>query len=71
MKEKNVVDVREKTYEMQSEFEDQVAIVTGAASGIGLSIAEKLLELGAYVAVIDVNEKSLKKNISSAQKCRL
>jgi len=65
MKEKNVLDLRAKPKELLSEFEGQVAIVTGGASGIGLSIARKLLDLGAYVAVIDINEKSLLDNFES------
>jgi len=37
----------------------QVAIVTGAASGIGLAIAHKLLAKGAQTAVLDLNSKGL------------
>ena len=40
-------------------FTNQVAIITGAASGIGLSIAHKLLALDAQVILFDLNEKSL------------
>jgi 3-oxoacyl-[acyl-carrier protein] reductase len=65
MKEKNVLEPESKPYESRSEFAGQVAIVTGAASGIGLSIAKKLLQLGAFVAVIDINEKLLKSNFES------
>jgi 2-dehydro-3-deoxy-L-rhamnonate dehydrogenase (NAD+) len=65
MKEKNVLDLHPQPHGIQKEFEGQVAIVTGAASGIGLSIAQKLLELGAFVAVIDINEKLLKDNFNS------
>jgi 2-dehydro-3-deoxy-L-rhamnonate dehydrogenase (NAD+) len=41
-------------------FTNQVAIITGAASGIGLSIAHKLLALDAQVILFDLNEKSLR-----------
>lgn len=34
-------------------FKDQIAIVTGAASGIGMAIAQKLAEAGANVALLD------------------
>lgn len=40
-------------------FSDQVAIVTGAASGIGQAIAMRLGEEGASVALFDVNTKGL------------
>lgn len=36
-------------------FENQVAIITGAASGLGLAISKKLISLGAKVAVFDIN----------------
>ena len=41
---------------MTTEFSEQVAIVTGAASGLGLAIARKLHEQGALVALLDLNE---------------
>lgn len=40
-------------------FTDQVAIITGAASGIGLSIAHKLLAMKAQVVLFDMNEENL------------
>jgi 3-oxoacyl-[acyl-carrier protein] reductase len=40
-------------------FKDQVAIVTGAASGLGLAIATKLHAEGAEVALLDLHEKQL------------
>jgi 3-oxoacyl-[acyl-carrier protein] reductase len=41
------------------EFEGQVAIVTGAASGLGLAIARRLLSEGARVALVDINKAGL------------
>jgi len=40
-------------------FSEQVAIVTGAASGLGLAIAKKLQAEGAQVVALDLNEASL------------
>lgn len=40
-------------------FSEKVAIVTGAASGIGLAIARKLLQEGAYVVACDINQAAL------------
>lgn len=40
---------------MMNRFEEQVAIVTGAASGLGLAIARKLHAEGARVALLDLN----------------
>lgn len=41
------------------EFSGQVALITGSASGIGLSIAHKLLAEGAQVGLLDFNERAL------------
>lgn len=41
------------------DFNGQVAIVTGAASGIGLAIAHKLLAKGAQVVLFDLNSAGL------------
>ena len=43
------------------EFEGQVAVVTGAASGIGLAISQKLLKEGARVAILGINETDVKR----------
>ena len=37
----------------------QVAVVTGAASGIGLAMAESFAELGLYVVLADIDESHL------------
>jgi 2-dehydro-3-deoxy-L-rhamnonate dehydrogenase (NAD+) len=42
-----------------NDFKGQVAIVTGAASGIGLAISHKLLNEGALVALLDINRTAL------------
>ncbi len=44
---------------MMNRFKDQVAIVTGAASGIGAGIAERLGREGAQIVLFDADEKSL------------
>lgn len=40
---------------MTGEFSEQVAVLTGAASGLGLAIARRLHEAGAIVASLDLN----------------
>lgn len=45
-------------------FNEQVAIVTGAASGLGLAIAKKLHSEGAKVALLDLNDAALQKAAS-------
>jgi 3-oxoacyl-[acyl-carrier protein] reductase len=49
---------------MTTTFSGQVALVTGAASGLGLAIARKLAGDGAQVALLDLNESALK-NVAS------
>src|ERR1700674_1669714 len=44
---------------MSTQFNGQVAVVTGAASGLGLAIAQKLHAEGAIVAMLDLNEAAL------------
>jgi len=46
-------------------FENRVAIVTGAASGIGLATAQRLSAEGAALALIDRNSEALGKVASS------
>ncbi len=42
------------------EFEGQVALVTGASSGMGLATARAFAEQGASVAIADINEDALR-----------
>lgn len=44
---------------MQQRFVDQVAIVTGAASGIGAAIARAFFEEGALVFAVDINPSTM------------
>src|ERR1700736_426891 len=46
-------------------FNDQVALVTGASSGMGLATAQAFAEAGASVALVDVKEEAVK---TAAQK---
>ena len=39
-------------------FEKQIAIVTGATSGLGLAIARRLLSEGAFIVIWDTNAKA-------------
>src|SRR5262245_57112923 len=50
---------------MSEQFKDQVAIITGGASGIGLAIAKKLSREGASVAMIDMNPSVLQSAVKS------
>lgn len=42
----------------------QVAVVTGAASGIGVSVTQALLDHGATVVMLDINEQGMQSVIS-------
>ncbi|HEY2106331.1 MAG TPA: SDR family oxidoreductase [Candidatus Binataceae bacterium] len=44
---------------------DKVAIVTGAASGIGRSVAQVFAREGCKVALVDINEAGLKETLNS------
>ena len=46
-------------------LEGKVAIVTGAASGIGRGIAIRLAEMGATVAVLDIDEENGRETIAA------
>ena len=42
-----------------TDFKDKVAVITGAASGIGRGIAEKCVKEGMKVVLADIEEKAL------------
>ncbi len=44
---------------MSSELSGKVAVVTGAAAGIGLACTEAMLAAGARVVVVDHDEQAL------------
>ncbi len=48
----------------KNEFKGQIAVVTGAASGLGLAISLKLLNEGAMVALLDINKEGLESGFS-------
>jgi short-subunit dehydrogenase len=48
-------------------FKDKIAIVTGAASGIGKALAEELASRGARVVATDINEEALQSAVASIQ----
>ena len=48
-------------------FKNKTAVITGAGSGIGRSIALRFAEEGADVGLIDVNEQGLQETAEMAQ----
>ena len=50
-----------------TDLTDQVAIVTGAAQGLGRAIATTLAGAGAKVACVDVNEETLAKTVAAIE----
>lgn len=49
-------------------LEDKGIVVTGGASGLGLSTVEMLVKQGARVAILDVNKESLDKSLKDIER---
>ena len=43
----------------ENRFNDQIALVTGGASGIGKAVAQRLAKEGAHVVLADINQDAL------------
>ncbi|MCI0336000.1 MAG: SDR family oxidoreductase [Acidobacteria bacterium] len=43
-------------------LQDRVAVVTGAASGIGLALCQRLAQQGCHLALVDLNQTGLAEN---------
>jgi NAD(P)-dependent dehydrogenase (short-subunit alcohol dehydrogenase family) len=56
----NVYPIAKKERCSMKDFQDKVAVVTGAASGIGRALADKSAALGMKVVLADVEESALK-----------
>jgi 3-oxoacyl-[acyl-carrier protein] reductase len=46
---------------MSKRFQDQVAIITGGADGLGFALAKRLTDEGAFVAIFDFVEEKLQR----------
>jgi NAD(P)-dependent dehydrogenase (short-subunit alcohol dehydrogenase family) len=64
---KNMNDIRSRAGQLLS-LEGKVAMVTGAASGIGREIARRLAEMGAAVAVLDKNVEGGMETVAQIQR---
>ena len=51
---------------MANELDGKIAVITGAASGIGLATAETLMRAGATVVMVDRNEAALTELVSKS-----
>jgi len=56
---------------IRGEFEGRVAVVTGAARGIGLATASRMADGGAVVFAVDVDEQTLRRAVAEAARDRV
>ena len=56
--------INEKCLQLIS-LDGKVAMITGAAPGIGMGTAKKLAEFGASIVLLDINEENVLKNWKS------
>jgi len=56
---------------MYSFGENRTALITGGANGIGLGTAKKLVQVGARVAIADINEQALQKAVDQLDDARV
>ncbi len=52
-------------------FHGKIALITGGASGIGKVMAERLIQQGATVVLLDVNEKALQEMAIRSEKVKV
>ena len=53
------------------EFKGKVAVVTGAASGMGLKTSQEFARLGATVVMCDLDEARLRQEVSRLRSCEV
>ena len=46
---------------IRERFKDKIVLITGAANGLGLGMAEQFLLEGAKIAVLDIEQDTLEK----------
>ena len=48
-------------------YDEKIAVVTGAANGIGLSMVKRLVEEGAKVAALDIDTETMEKEYAGQE----